>query len=78
MFSCCDKSFKDLGINMGQCLQSGSKWGQKSRTRERQIKCGNNLLRDAGTSDMKGQLAGSDMEGKVTPGLVDEGPLGWL
>lgn len=51
---------------------SGNKWGQEPVTRERQdlereIKCGNNLLREAGTSSVKGQLVGLDSEGKMTP-----------
>lgn len=41
----------------------GTKWGQKPGTRERQelereSKCGNNLLREAGTRSMEGQLVG--------------------
>lgn len=41
----------------------GTKWGQKPVTRERQelereSKCGNNLLREAETRSMEGQLVG--------------------
>jgi hypothetical protein len=60
---------------VGQCLQVGTHGGQKSVTRERlesegEIKCGNNLLREAGMSSLKGQLAGLALKGKMIPSPV--------
>lgn len=59
----------------GPTPTSGNKRGQKPVTGERQesegeIKCGNNLLREAGTNSLKGQLAGLALKGKMIPPLV--------
>lgn len=54
---------------------SGNTWAQKSVAREKQelegeIKCGNNLLREAGMSSLKGQLTGLALKGKRIPSQV--------